>query len=237
MYTFEDPRINIAHKNHAELHGSMSLLLPAFTNGTLDGDEQRALAKHLAICPECYRELCALSGIRELMCAEDKALQPNTDIAFGKLLGMIEAQRRNEPSTLKNLIELFRELCFGMVFSFRGAVALQILFIGLLAFAWLDAGEKVKTGYYTLSDPVELNAPTESPAAVTAGVIFDGNISVVAIQDALAEVDASIVAGPNTMGMYRINVGTNIEETRNWIKKLRESRTAIFAEITDTRQL
>lgn len=239
MQTHSDPRATAAVLNHAELHGSVSILLPAFTNGTLDSDEQQILARHLAHCPDCYRELCSISGIRELMCAADDGLQPNTEASLGKMMGMIEARQESSANSSQRILEWFREQWFDTLFSFRGAVALQLLFIAMLSFAWLDAGEKIKTDYYTLSDPeTETVGPvSELESVVSAGVIFDGNTPMVAIQDALAEVDAKIVSGPNTMGMYRINAASSVEKTRDWIKRLRESRKAVFAEITDTQHL
>lgn len=245
MYTVNDAPANKAFMNHAELHGSVSILLPAFTNGTLDSDEQQILAKHLAHCSECYRELCSISGIRETMCANDLTVDPDTEASFGKLMEMVEAQKRSKPSIMQLITETLSEQWSAAVFSFRGAVVLQVLFISLLSFAWLDAGKKINADYYTLSDP-ESSTDTEIGAVggsvgiesvVSAGIIFDGNTPMVAIQDALAEVDAKIVSGPNTMGMYRINAASSVEKTRDWIKRLRESRKAVFAEITDTRHL
>lgn len=234
MHTLNDSRLETASKNNAELHGSVSILLPAFTNGTLDSEEQQILARHLAHCSQCYQELRSISGIRETMCADDGMLRPNTEVSFGKLMGMIESEKHRQVPLLQRIQQWLAEQWYAMAFSFRGAVALQLLFVALLSLAWLDADEKINTGYYTLSDPEPVNSAAGAETVITTGVIFDGNTPIVAIQDALAEVDAKIVSGPNTMGMYRINVATSIEETQDWIKRLRESRKAVFAEITDT---
>jgi anti-sigma factor RsiW len=200
-------------------------LLPWYANERLPLKDVQRIEAHLRECTPCRMELTEQRALRDAIRAEDAVvLAPQA--SFQKLMQRIDSddQRRpvNEPaSRMHRPARAPRWLAFA-----AGVQAFAIA--ALLGTVWWQS-EQIRTAprFSTLT------APSSAPEGPVIRIVFGEQVTVGEINDLLRSLQAHIVAGPNSAGVYTLQLGdpkhdsSDIEEIA---AQLRTDPRVIFSE-------
>jgi anti-sigma factor RsiW len=220
-----------------DFHQTFASLLPWYAQNTLDAGEHAKVEAHLAECDQCRR---ALGGWRALAGgvkaqAEAEAHAPAwapSPAHFAKLAAQLsgpvaprQPQRAAKPSLLAKLRDWFNISPPGM----RVAFALQAAAIAVLAGVLWHQAAGPQT-YETLS--------RAAPAAVSDGqlrVVFDAEVKESELRASLQQINASIVDGPSTLGVYTLQLSADAQPQQA-LDALRANPKVRFAEMNSAQR-
>lgn len=216
-------------------HQALASLLPWYAQNTLDANEHAKVESHLATCDQCRRALggwrTLASGVKTQAAAETQApAWAPSPAHFAKLAAQLDApaahrQSQRRPSLFAQLRDWFNISPPGM----RIAFALQAAAIAVLAgVLWRQAAGPQT--YETLS--------RAAPAVVAAGqlrVVFGADVKESEMRASLRQINASIVDGPSTLGVYTLRLGTGAQPQQA-LEALRANPKVRFAEMNSAQR-
>ena len=172
-----------------------ALLLPAFASGTLSAEDRSHVAEHIAVCPQCRRELeeCQRLGadLRELYAAEG-APSP----AVWQAVRNHIVRERSGTSWLAGLDDALRGLLRPSLAP-TFALALIVAQFGVLA--WMLGGAE-------RSVPDEVTPRAVAPAGTRVRVALQPQATVSDVALLLRELGGRIVDGPDANGSYVVEL-------------------------------
>lgn len=215
-------------------HSEAEELLPWFAAGTLEARETSAVEAHVVDCERCATELHELGHLLDAVAeqgAEEPAYNPEILTAALKQIDAMVARDEQEITVreapgrsglralLQNLVEKLQwSLTPPMARIAIGAQFVLALGLGLvLAFG---AGENDERGAYGV-------VGMENQGDYTLG--FAPGVTELQIRTLLLESNATIIAGPSSLGFYVIDIDNSSDETAA-IAKIRASGLSAFLE-------
>lgn len=189
---------------------SIKYLAPLYVKGTLSDTEKAEFEETIVECQELKDEVERWKAISDAYkSVEEKIPQPS-----GMLYSRITERIRETKGV--SLLERFMP-------SPRFSIALiaaQLLIIITLAAYVIN----LKTGYKTLTAP---SITAEAPIKIN--VIFKENASETEIRKLLLQIDAKIIDGPHSSGLYVIGIAYE-ERLADALNIFKKSRIVVMAE-------
>ena len=183
-------------------HQEIEELLPWYASGTLTPAERLTVEQHLEQCPACRLELeqCRVLAT-QLHDQADAAWQPPTG-HFDRLLADIDrltplAPAPTRPTLPQRLLGWLRATPAPV----RWTLALESLAVAALLLIVALPLQRTPPDYETLSSGAE--PPVAGPRL---RAVFAESATIGEIQTLLRGIDATIVAGPTTLGVYTLAV-------------------------------
>lgn len=182
-------------------HQAIEELLPWYANGTLTPAERLAVEQHLERCPACRWELeqCRVLATQFQEQAE-AAWQPPVG-HFDRVLADIDrlppVPAEASPPLRQRLLEWLRATPPPV----RWTLALESLAVAALLLIVAVPLQRTPPDYETLSSGAE--PPVAGPRL---RAVFAESATIGEIQTLLRGIDATIVAGPTTLGVYTLAV-------------------------------
>ncbi len=155
-------------------------LLPWYVNGTLEGAEREAVARHLETCPRCRDEVAWLARLREQVKEAAPGATPG-ELGLRRLLREVEAEA---PAPRRR--EWWRP-------ALAAAVVVIVIQSVLLVRPWVDDGAGI----------VPLGG---SRGGAVIQVEFRPQATEAQIREVLQAVEGTIVDGPGALGVYRVRL-------------------------------
>jgi len=165
-------------------------LLPWYVNATLGDEEQRRVETHIAGCSSCQGRVEELRQLSVALRAENPL--PGHDL-YARTASRLE---RGGLAGLW-LWRPLRQVLLPIPGYARVAIAAQLIVIGVLGAVLLSRGPVMST----LSD-----GSVHSGPAVRLQVVFSGRATAEQIQKVLSPLNARIVDGPTSTGVYQVEV-------------------------------
>ncbi|HEX6865477.1 MAG TPA: zf-HC2 domain-containing protein [Thermoanaerobaculia bacterium] len=203
-------------------------LLPWYVNGTLPGEERRAIEDHLAACSRCREEVTVCRVTREALAEAGEVAPSPHPVQLARLLSRVDelesGQGRGRRPFLASLKALLvPESPVRALLAFQ--LAVTALLVGLLV--WQQRQPETLPLYRTLS----LSAP-EPPRgnAARVRVLFAETATEKEIREVLLRVHGEIVGGPSAFGSYTVEIPTDGETPGALLAHLRSQPQVRFAE-------
>jgi anti-sigma factor RsiW len=208
------------------IHGRIWDLIPWYVNGSLPGEERRAVEEHLAFCPRCREEerFCRRTA-EALQQAGEVAPSPHP-VQLARVMARIdESEKERGRGRLRRLLG-------GLRLSFpaspvRAMLAAQLaiatLLVGLVV--WQHRQPPAPAVYRTLSD-----AEAPVAGAVRLRVLFTEDATEREIRELLLGVHGEIVGGPSPIGAYTLLVPLGGDPEGALLAHLRSQPKVRFAE-------
>jgi hypothetical protein len=226
------------HRN--DLHRECWDLLPWIANERATPHELSRIEAHLQDCSECREELENQRSLRAAMRAETPVvLAPQTSLQ--KLLQRIdgsedtgakdgrvaEIESTNAPAAPMGSKQAARPPQWLAI-----AAAIQgIVIATLLVTLWQQSREQLTAGLYVTMT----STPSTAPGPVIRVVFADG-VALSEANEILLDLNAQIVAGPNTAGVYTLALNatdTPVQTVERIAARLREDRRIVYAEAAE----
>lgn len=185
-------------------------LLPLYVKGLLTPDEATALERAFVDCPELRTEMEDWKAIGDAYREIEASLPAPSAGAFAKVMSKIEKPRR---------LGFLEWLGLRPAFSFAVIAVQIIVIVGLGVYT-----ANLKSRYETLSAP---SAATKGQ--IRLNVVFRPEAPEAAIREALRKVEARIIDGPRTSGLYLISIGSSLDPEAA-LAELRASGAVVLAE-------
>lgn len=212
-------------------HEEANDLLSWYATGTLDAAESEAVETHVADCTRCGAELAELRFLHVAVAedgGEEPAFRPEL---IQNALAQIDREARDErPSdgVLAPLAGWFNTIVAR--FAWRGTPAFaRYALVGQLALvvglaAVLVLRQPVEQEYGTLSGGAAQTDQIVRYSLVFAPEVREGDLRLL-----LQEVEAELVAGPSSLGVYTIGVRAEVDQM-TVLARLRDSELVAFVE-------
>lgn len=226
----------------AEQHQQIKLLLPWYLNRTLDEHEQQQVEKHLQSCFQCNRELL---NLRQLSAAINRSadMEVAAEVSFAKLqtkirktpssgqklqltaIGLNQSKRINTGAA-HNMVNWLRQflLSHGAQPRYVAVAVVMLLLSPLAVLTWKSTS---LPEYYTLA----------ANKGVFSGhnklhVVFTSSLTDADKDELLAQVHASRIVGPNSVGAYTVQLDypADSQALINAIQYLRKQPVVMLAE-------
>jgi len=198
-------------------HEEISLVLPWYLNGTLEGEELEAVKSHIAECSKCAHEAEELTFIKSVVAESNESLNESLDISVQEMqssimdrIGEFEESRANESSTAAyEDTESLWDKVLGFFDGFKlaspvpmGVAAILIIQLALI----IGLASKLYTGgeeqYMVLSGPSE-TAAAKGPVIILS---FVDTATDKEITETLNNIDGRIIDGPKPGGLYVVEL-------------------------------
>ncbi|MFH0340562.1 MAG: anti-sigma factor family protein [Chromatiales bacterium] len=216
-------------------HRHIIEILPWYANGSLDPREAMEVEAHLAGCPSCQRELRWCRDIaHSVQTMDDQEWVPSPG-HFDSLM-----EKVNASSPAQRLTMAWRDRFTRFVQSIRQSpaemrwmLAMQTVTVVVLAGALIVLMPHKQPEYYqTLSSPTEAD-PTDAPRVKLA---LSEDAKEKEIRSLLLGMHASIVQGPNSLGVYVVALPKHSPaQLAQVLRELRAHPKVRFAERAATR--
>ena len=206
-------------------------LLPWVANERISAIDLRRIEPHLHECTACQKELATQRRLREVMRTEAPiVIAPQA--SFQKLLQRIDAQEDGEfldtssvnarPSPVRARV---RPAPRWLVV----AASVQALIIGLLlAGGWFQSQALLTAPRFTT-----LTTPASTPQGPVIRVVFRDQITVGELNAIVRSLDAHVVAGPSSAGVYTLQLAgehRSSADVEQLAAKLRLDTRVLFSE-------
>jgi hypothetical protein len=212
-------------------HEEANDLLSWYATGTLDATESEAVEAHVVDCTRCGAELAELRFLHVAVAedgAEEPAFRPEL---IQNALAQIDREARDERSSdgvLAPLAGWFNTFAARFAWSGTPAFARYAL-VGQLALvvglaAVLVLRQPVEQEYGTLSGGAPQTDQIVRYSLVFAPEVREGDLRLL-----LQEVEAELVAGPSSLGVYTIGVRAEVDQ-ETVLARLRDSELIAFVE-------
>lgn len=223
-------------------HNDAQALIAWSVNDTLADDERVGVSEHAIGCKTCRDDLASTSLLAEV-CRDIDDAEPAFDPAIidravAQLDGVpqLPAQRADAPiepvaeADSSNVLpfseRLKRRVAWSATPMFaRVAIAAQVvLVVGLAAVVGLRVDDAPTTDavYDTVAGPAAI--------AADATVVWTPEADSGDVADLLRAIDAEIVGGPNTLGMYRLRFAGDASASDR-LAALKASELVLYAEL------
>lgn len=217
-------------------HEEVSLVLPWYLNGTLEGEELDAVKSHLAECSKCAHEAEELTFIKSVVTESNEVVNESIEIPVPEMqsnvmdrIGEFEDSRARESLTVadEDTESLWDKVLrffdgFKLVSPVPAGVAtiliIQLMLIIVLASKLYTGGEEQ---YVVLSGPAE-TAAEKGPVII---VSFVDTATDREITETLNEIDGRIIDGPNPGGLYVVELAGESVKTEDVDKIIAELKT------------
>ncbi|NLG77285.1 MAG: hypothetical protein GX535_13715 [Xanthomonadaceae bacterium] len=222
--------IGITHEEH-DAHRRCWDLLPWVANERIAATDLARIEPHLRECAACQEELATQRRLREMMRGEAPiVLAPQA--SFQKLLRRIDAQEDDEPldappanarpsPSPPRARRAPRWLAV--------AASVQALIIGLLLVGgWFQSQALLTAPRFTT-----LSTATAAPQGPVIRVVFRDEVTVGELNAIVRSLDAYVVAGPNSAGVYTLQLAgehRSSEDVEQLAAKLRLDNRVLFSE-------
>ena len=211
----------------------IELLIPWYLNETLEEEEKRKVEKYLEQNPASKDEIIVFNLIKSAVTKTDSIISEEISSKFMKMEESIMerisstskvkiAPKAKEDKSLDTLSN-FLEFRFQPMNPLPLAALLLIQFaiiIGLATKLYIEKPDK----YTTLSG-------TESGETIVPKIMiaFNENATEKQIRDTILDINAKIISGPNTSGIYILGIRDHKNKTtvENILKKLRTKKEII----------
>ncbi len=200
-------------------------LVPQYVKGELSSEKYDAFEKELENDQELQQEVDEYSAIYESYSdLPSKLPEPPAD-SFSKIMGKIEAEEKKQTkvktkNNYSDIIKAIRNFFTLPEVSWTVAAA-QLAVILILVFSGTD-----NNSFKTLSDGGDANLQS----GVTFNVVFKDSAQQKLITELLNKIDASIIDGPATNGLYVLMVQDKARKNEV-IKLLKESQEIKFVQV------
>ena len=180
-------------------------ILPWYVNGTLEGNEQEFVARHILRCQSCADEVLRCESLATAVRSSEEAKRTPSPEHFARLMERIDRTSASAaPERWRILVREWIEkirLAFQETPSlFRWALVAETAAIGLLVATITWQASVAPSLYQTLSDA----GSGPEPARVHLQVVFADDITEREIRKLLSSIGATIVAGPSAMAVYTV---------------------------------
>lgn len=200
----------------------ISELIPLYVDGNLSGQELDEFEKFLLKHPEIEEEVDAYIAMQEMYSEMREQLPEPSAELFQKIEKRIFP---NEPKAIKasfyQKIQVFFKSIFQVPQIGWGLAAVQAIAIALLLNSGMPTSEQ---SIRTLS-----NSESSQVSANQINIIFHSDAMEKDIRELLLELNATIVRGPTTEGLYVIATASKLE-SESLLNQLRNSAIVVFAE-------
>lgn len=216
--------------NMNDKHRQCWELLPWVANERISPSDLKRIQSHLDECSACQKELASQRRLRELMRTEESVvIAPQA--SFQKLMQRIEAEEEGEIAAPPRAVEGTRSAAR----STRPprwlaiAAAVQAVVIGLLlAGMWFQAQAVLTAPRFST-----LTTPATVPQGPVIRVVFRDEVTIGELNDIVRSLGAHIVAGPNSAGVYTLQLQAE-ERTSEHVERiaaqLRQDSRVLFSE-------
>jgi anti-sigma factor RsiW len=200
-------------------------MLPWVANDRLSQADAARIAPHLQECEACRAELDSQRRLREIIRAEE-ALVLAPQASFQKLMHRIDAHDslKGTPSEQQQVAPRSHAPRWLAVAASIQAIAIALLLVLL----WSESQERMMEPRF---------ATLASPATVSSGpvirIVFREQVSVAELNQLLRSLDAHIIAGPNTAGVFTLQLSgerATTEKVEAIAAELRSDERVLFSE-------
>jgi hypothetical protein len=204
-------------------------LLPWLANERLATKDVRRIESHLRECEQCQAELAQQRQLRDAMRA-DEAVVLAPQASFQKLMQRIDAEDeapRVDEKEAHVLPQLKRETRFPRWLPIAAAVQ-AFAIAALLGTVWWQSEQMMTAPRFST-----LTTPSSAPEGPVIRIVFGEQITVGEINDLLRSLQAHIVAGPNSAGVYTVQLAgaqRNASDVEAIATQLRTDPRVIFSE-------
>lgn len=220
-------------------HDEVWLLLPWYSNGSLEGKELELVRNHLRVCLTCRKELAAQETLSKTL-QHASLVEISAKPSFERLMARIQEETRAPvkadgqaasrrfprwPNILRQILTS-RRLTLAAATGLAFATVLLAISIPLFL-SWTPI-ETVQN-YHTAANPDTLGNFAKNDVRV----VFADHVTEREIADLLKSVRGQIVDGPTASRIYTIRISDSdgLETSiTQFLQRLRESKTVIFAE-------
>jgi hypothetical protein len=206
-------------------------LLPWVANERLPSSEAARIQSHLETCESCQAELAAQRRLRDIMRSDEQVvLAPQA--SFQRLMQRIEGIAQEDQDAKANVA--------GNQASTRGpfsrvprwfaiAASVQAAAIALLlGLLWTQSQQRMTEPRFST-----LTSPATMPTGPVIRVVFREQITMKDLNEILRSLDARIVAGPNTAGVFTLQLAAG-QRTKTEVEaiaaQLRTDDRVLFSE-------
>jgi hypothetical protein len=204
-------------------------LLPWLANERLSPNDLQRIEPHLQACAACQAELALQRRLRDAIRTDD-AVVIAPQASFQKLMQRIddeeaasESSDPNETQQTDKLRWLRRPHWLAIAASVQ-AVAIAVL----LATMWSQSQALLTAPRFST-----LTTPSSVPRGPVIRVVFREQITIAELNELVRSIEAHIVAGPNSAGVYTLQL-TGGEQTSERVEKiaaqLRKDERILFSE-------
>ncbi|HEU4619420.1 MAG TPA: zf-HC2 domain-containing protein [Gammaproteobacteria bacterium] len=197
--------------DHAKEHEEASRLLPWLVNGTLEGSERERVERHVHDCLACRAELREQNALQMLV-RRHPDVHVSAEQGFADLARRLEGEGRKAVATKRARPEGRAALGGALLGGVRAAAALfggrRLVLANVMAAAvvaglalWLGARSPSEAPSYST-----LTSTGEEVDNSRLDVVFAPGTTQEAMHDVLADVGATIVAGPSDVGRYTVQL-------------------------------
>ena len=195
-------------------HEQARELLPWYANGTLDEDQQKAVAEHVSTCGACRSEIESLDRVRRVV--REQPVDDGPDAGnLNEILARIDSagagvHQRRMPAVRWLLV--------------AQAAAIVILAVLLL----VPDAPRVE------GDPQTFRTLSAQPERVPSGagdlqIVFADTTTERQLREILQSVEARIVDGPSPVGAYTLRI-TDTQDQVSVVERLRAAPSVRLAE-------
>jgi hypothetical protein len=221
--------------NEITVHDEVSLLLPWYVNGTLDGKQKELVDGHVHSCLVC-RKAFAIERKTLDMFRNESPLDQSVQAGFERLLRSIAAGAPapsgksaawDAGTTWHRVLDWVRSCTSERLRPALVAAPLAVIAILGITLFLSQEQQPVRGAYHTLSSPV---AGVADPDDIH--VIFARGTGSATIDALLNSLPAKIIDGPNGVGVYTVRLlgVASASERQAAILGLRSQPHVIFAE-------
>ncbi len=175
-----------------------ALLLPAFVNGTLSGEDRAYVAEHVESCAQCRRELDECRRLGEEL-RDVYASEPAPSPAPWQRVQEAIARERARARSVRWLGALDDALRALLAPHFAPTVALALVVAQFGLLAWLLGREQRPLG-------VEVTTRSVAPAPARLRVAFQPRSTAQEVASLLRGLGARVVDGPDEQGLYTVEL-------------------------------
>ncbi|HEY2145084.1 MAG TPA: zf-HC2 domain-containing protein [Steroidobacteraceae bacterium] len=209
---------------NASAHGEISLLLPWYINGTLDGLSRQRVDAHLGFCPICRDDLSWERGIFEKI-DDQTSINYVPGASLKRLNARLDALQ-SKVASASSPPHLSRTHIPWRVLAAASVAAVTVTVAVLLVERWAPLGAPTAQPlYHTVT-----NSSSRSRDEVIRAV-FAPSITLLEMQDILDEAQLRIIAGPSEAGVYSL-AANSASPVRASLARLRQHSAVRFAEAT-----
>lgn len=213
--------------NVNDAHRDCWSLLPWVANERIDPLDFKRIDPHLRSCPACQAELSAQSRLRQII-RTDESVVIAPQASLQKLLYRLDAEQTRAAQTASRSTRRARTRARAPRWLAITAGAQTIAIAILLGALWLQSHALLTAPRFAT-----LTAPMSVPQGPVIRIVFHDEVTIQDITAILHELDARIIAGPNTAGVYTIQLtgdGRTGKEAEALAAKLRRDDRVRFSE-------